>query len=272
MLSPRKKLSQNQSSNYPVKHSPRDTGWGGVADWYDSHLQSGNSYHETLVWPNLIRLLGGVKGKKILDLACGTGFFAHKLAELGAEVTGVDISPELIDKAKFGCPTAKFFVTPADDLSVLGDTKFDHIINILAIDNIAEVGEMLQECSRVLDKGSKMHVVLNHPAFRNPSNSSWGYDERKHIQYRRLDKYMSESRVKIAMQPGKEAEGKIGQSTTTFHRPLQAYFRLFKEAGFAVSNLEEWCSNKVSEKGPRQKAEDQARKEFPLFLYLQLSK
>jgi ubiquinone/menaquinone biosynthesis C-methylase UbiE len=261
MQSPKTKSSQNQSNS---------TGWGGVADWYDEHLSSGKSYHETLVWPNLIRLLGDIKSKKILDLACGQGFFAHKLSELGAEVTGVDISPELIDIAKKG--RGSFLISPAHDLSKLGEQKFDHIINILAIDNIADVGEMLKECARVLEIGGVMHIVLNHPAFRNPSQSSWGYDERKHIQYRRLDKYMSESRVKIAMQPGKDADGKVGESTTTFHRSFQAYFKLFNEAGFVVTNLEEWSSNKTSEKGPRQKAEDQSRKEFPLFLYLQLSK
>ncbi len=37
--------------------------------------------------------------------------------------------------------------------------------------------------------------------------------------------------------------------------------------GFAVTRLEEWISNKKSQKGPRVTAEDKARKEIPLFLF-----
>lgn len=255
MISP-KKNSQNSG-----------TGWGGVADWYDEHLQSGNSYHETLVWPKLLNLLGDINNKKVLDLACGTGFFTHKIAELGAKVTGVDISPELIEKAKFGSSKAKFIVAPVNDLSVLDNEEFDHIINILAIDNIAEVEDMHRECARILHKDGAMHLVFNHPAFRNPSQSSWGMDSRKHIQYRRIDKYMSESRVKIAMHPGAN-----DQTTTTFHRPLEWYFKQFEGAGFRVSKLQEWVSNRESEPGPKKTIEDRARSEFPLFIYIQLTK
>src|SRR3989344_7663868 len=97
MTSPRKNTSNSDG-----------TSWGPVADWYEGHLASGDTYHERVILPNLLRLLGEVKGKKILDVACGTGYFSKKLAELGASVTGTDVSPELIAKAKqnlLGYPT-----------------------------------------------------------------------------------------------------------------------------------------------------------------------
>jgi hypothetical protein len=60
--------------------------------------------------------------------------------------------------------------------------------------------------------------------------------------------------------------------TVSFHRPLQFYFKIFSKLGFAVERLEEWNSNKKSEAGPRAKAEDKARKEIPLFLYMCVKK
>ena len=54
--------------------------------------------------------------------------------------------------------------------------------------------------------------------------------------------------------------------------PLQVYFKALKRAGFAVTGLEEWISNKKSEAGPRAKAEDKARKEIPLFMMIEATK
>ena len=102
-------------------------------------------------------------------------------------------------------------------------------------------------------------------AFRVPKNSNWDFDEKKKIQYRRVDAYLSEMTIPIDMNPGQTNSKK----TISFHRSFQYYFKLLSKNGFAVSRLEEWISNKKSQKGPRGAAEDKARKEFPLFLFLE---
>jgi hypothetical protein len=109
-----------------------------------------------------------------------------------------------------------------------------------------------------------IYVVLNHPAFRIPKASGWGWDEQAKIQYRRIDRYLSESKTEIDMHPGE----KRGERTISFHRPLQYYVKALGKAGFSVAALEEWNSHKHSEPGPRAAAEDRARKEIPLFLCL----
>ena len=106
---------------------------------------------------------------------------------------------------------------------------------------------------------------MNHPAFRVPKLSGWRFDDKSKIQYRKIDEYMSESKSKIEMHPGKDNN----QSTVSFHRPLQVYFKMLKKNGFCVSGLEEWISDKKSQHGPRAIAEDKARKEFPLFLFIE---
>jgi hypothetical protein len=50
---------------------------------------------------------------------------------------------------------------------------------------------------------------------------------------------------------------------------MQDYMKALSSAGFAITRIEEWISHKKSEKGPRQEAEDRARKEFPLFLAIE---
>ncbi|KAL1873208.1 hypothetical protein Daus18300_004028 [Diaporthe australafricana] len=49
---------------------------------------------------NLLNTLGSVQGKRVLDLATGTGYFARTLSKLGAEhVVGVDVSQSMLDAA-----------------------------------------------------------------------------------------------------------------------------------------------------------------------------
>ena len=65
---------------------------------------------------------------------------------------------------------------------------------------------------------------------------------------------------------------KMKKYTVSFHRPLQTYFRDLKTAGFFVSGFEEWISNKKSQNGPKQKVEDLARKEIPMFACIEAIK
>ena len=65
---------------------------------------------------------------------------------------------------------------------------------------------------------------------------------------------------------------KDSEETISYHRSLQDFFKAFSKSNLAVTRLEEWISHKKSEQGPRQKAEDLARKEIPLFLMLEAKK
>jgi hypothetical protein len=55
-------------------------------------------------------------------------------------------------------------------------------------------------------------------------------------------------------------------TTTTYHRPVQSYVRVFAEAGLLVDALEEWPSLRLSQPGPRAAEENRARREIPMFL------
>lgn len=246
----------------------KTTSWGKVANWYNNLLKNDqDSYQKKLILPNLLRLIEAKKGEVVVDLACGQGFFARELAKLGAKVIGVDISPELIEIAKED-KSVEYRVSPAHKLDFLSKASIDKVLIVLSLQNIENVGEVMLEINRVLKPKGKLFLVLNHPAFRIPKASSWGWDEGRKIQFRKLDSYMSESRERIQMHPG----DKPWEKTISFHSPLQFYFKALNKAGFAVSRLEEWTSHKTSEPGPKKAAEDRARHEFPLFLFLEAVK
>ncbi|HEY4499197.1 MAG TPA: class I SAM-dependent methyltransferase [Candidatus Paceibacterota bacterium] len=274
----------------------KDTSWNSVADWYDELLADKDSYQQNVILPNLTRLVGEVRGKKILDLAAGQGFFSEALSKAGAQVTAIDISPELIAKAKQYLGAKVICVVGSAELlpKEIKQEPFDAIICILALQNIRDINAVFAQAASVLKKGGKFHVVLNHPAFRIPKGSSWGFDpkadfgaveristqresgakmrygasEKGGVQYRRVDGYLSESETEILMHPGEKKSPK----TVSFHRPLQLYSKASAKRGFVIERLEEWVSHKESQRGPRKTAEDRARKEFPLFLYLGLVK
>lgn len=255
-----------------MKKSDKATSWGGVAEWYDNLIEKeASNYQKDVILPNLMRLVDPKTGETILDLACGQGFFSREFARAGAKVIGADIAPELIriadDLAKKSKLKIDFHVSSADNLKFIKDGSIDKAAIVLAIQNIENLSGTLNELASVLKQNGKVWIVLNHPAFRIPKASAWGFEENT-IQYRRIDGYMSESKVPIQMHPGE----KPGEMTVSFHRPLQVYFKALKKAGFAVTGLEEWISNKKSGPGPRAKAEDKARKEIPLFMMIETIK
>lgn len=243
----------------------KKTSWGPVASWYDEMLGGKDTYQLKVILPNLLRIVPPT-GKRIIDIACGQGFFSKMYADAGATVLGVDIAPELIAYAKkYESKNLSFAVAPAEALAPVPNGSFDAALIVLALQNIKDMPQALKEASRTLVKGGALVIVLNHPCFRILKASAWGYDESAGVQYRRIDKYGMPFSIKVDMTPGKKAPSeKI--HTMSFHRPLQDYFKALSGAGFSVIGLEEWISHKQSERGPRAKAEDAARKEFPMFL------
>lgn len=234
--------------------------------WHKGLEERADSYHASVVAPNLLRVLKPTAGMRVIDIGCGDGFITREIAAMSAEVVGTDISPEMVQLARqAAAPNEQYVAVPAEKLSFAKDASFDAATIVLALQNIEHLDEALAEAARVLRSGGRLLIVLNHPAFRIPKRTSWGWDDEAQIQYRRLDAYMSEARQVIDMEPGKGGKGK---TTVSFHRPLQVYVKALVKAGFAIDGLEEWISHKKSEAGPRANAEDAARKEFPLFLLL----
>ncbi|MEK7640437.1 MAG: methyltransferase domain-containing protein [Patescibacteria group bacterium] len=234
--------------------------------WGDEYVIG--HYQKSVILPNLLRLVNPQKNEVVLDLGCGPGFFSGEIAKRGTKVLGIDLSKTLIEQAKKNHPGINFRAADAERMEFFADHSIDKIFSVLAIQNMDSLHKVFSECARLLKPSGKLFLILNHPAFRVPKRSAWGWDDGKKMQYRRVDGYLSESKEKISMHPG----DKPSEYTVSFHRPLQVYFKNLRNNGFAVTTLEEWESNKASEPGPRAKAENLARKEIPLFLLIEATK
>ena len=210
------------------------------------------------------------KGELVLDLACGQGAVTMALHKAGAEATGVDLSRQLVEMARKRSPrSVRYLVGDARKLDALEAASFDAVVSVLAAQNIDPIAPVFQEAARLLRRGGRLALVILHPAFRIPRQSSWQYDERRKLMTRAMDRYLTPLKIPIDMQPHRRPEQQV---TWTYHRPLQDYVRALAQAGFAVDALEEWASHKSSQPGPMAKAEDRAREEFPLFLALRAVK
>lgn len=245
------------------------TSWGKVAKWYDNHLEDSDSYHAKVISPNLLRIVDLKAEEALLELGCGQGYFIDKFGPFSDNLVGVDIGKELIKIAKEKGIKADFFVGNAEDQEILKGKTFDVITIVLALQNMKNLGSVVKNVSRLLKENGRVVLVLNHPAFRIPQKSDWGFDSEKKVQYRRVDSYMSECEITIDMNPGSKNSKEF---TKSYHRPMQVYSKAFSKEGFAISKIEEWISHKESQNGPRKVQEDIARKEIPMFMCLVLKK
>jgi ubiquinone/menaquinone biosynthesis C-methylase UbiE len=237
------------------------TSWESSHKWYDSIVgEKGHYYHEQIVLPNTLRLLNLQPNDSVLDLGCGQGVLARSLPK-GVKYVGVDAAPSLIHSAKTKSKHP-FYVSDITKPLSIKEAPFSHATMILAAQNLEHVDIAFKNAAIHLKPQGTFIVVMNHPCFRIPRQSSWGIDEPKKLQYRRIDLYMSSLKIPIQTNPGQRDQS---ATTWSFHRPLSYYFQKLSAAGFVIQNMEEWVSDKKSS-GGRAAMENRSRKEFPLFI------
>lgn len=259
-------------------HQPRlrpgpAAGWEHVADWYDKLVgDEGSDYHRHVVLPAALRLLAPQTGERVLDLCCGQGVFCRMLAQTPvSEILGLDVSSSLIAAAKSRSAREtkiRYALADARDLGPLADGRFDAAACLMAVHDVDDVAALLKSMSAAIRPGGRAVVILMHPCFRVPRQSSWGWDEQKKMQYRRMDRYATPMAIPIATRPGADPS----QHTVFYHRPLSEYVNAMGAAGLAIVHCDELLSHHHSQPGGHSRGENRARQEFPVFLALKAIK
>ena len=146
--------------------------WNAAAeDWTDFVRTRKDCWRNFANNPATFRLIGNVRRKIVLDMACGEGYNTRILARKGAKVIGIDSSRRLI-----GMATAEerreplgitYHLMNATHLKNLDDSSFDVVTCFMALQDIANYSGAVAEASRILKQGGRFIFSIPHPCFED---------------------------------------------------------------------------------------------------------
>jgi ubiquinone/menaquinone biosynthesis C-methylase UbiE len=138
-------------------------GYDRWAEIYDAEQNPLVSLEE----PEVDRLVGDVAGLAVVDVGCGTGRHALRLAARGANVVGIDFSDGMLARAreKEGASGVRWVVHDVTRLPLpLPEGAFDRVICALVVDHIAELAAFFAELGRLSKRDGRIVVTVMHPA------------------------------------------------------------------------------------------------------------
>jgi len=196
------------------------TDYDDFADQYDEENTNSllNAHYER---PAVLRMLGDVTGRRILDAGCGSGPLAAELVARGADVTGFDSSHAMIELARRRLGQAvAFTVHDLSDPLPFEDETFDDVAASLVLHYLEDWQAPLAEIRRVLKPGGRLVASINHPFARLMNEPTEDY---------------------FATREYDEEVDLDGRATTlTFwHRPLSEVARAVLDAGLRLRVIDE---------------------------------
>ena len=133
----------------------------GYAAWSARYDDPGNpivELEQPIVWSMLDRLTPG----RALDAACGTGRHTRQLADRGWTVTGVDLTPEMLDRARAAVREARFAIGELRQLPA-ADSSLELVVCGLALAHLPDPAPAIAEFARVLVPGGHAVISTLHP-------------------------------------------------------------------------------------------------------------
>ena len=161
----------------PVELEPLDA----YAQWAANYAPEAHNPLMALEEAAVLEVLPAVAGRRVLDLACGSGRYLRRLAGGGAaRLAGTDLSPAMLARATaLGRPLAR-----ADLLSLpLAAGEWDVAVCGLAVGHVADLGRSIAEMGRVLAPGGSVVYSDLHPfgALAGWKRSFRGQDGRQYF-------------------------------------------------------------------------------------------
>jgi SAM-dependent methyltransferase len=136
-----------------------------VPDCGESFFASGRADYDRLVRPFLRDHAFDPANKTALEVGCGIGRMTQAFAQEFGEVIGLDISPEMISRARgFGLPNAKFVVGNGREINGIAEASVDFAFSYIVFQHIPEEEAILRyvaETGRVLRPGGLFLLHMN---------------------------------------------------------------------------------------------------------------
>ena len=188
------------------------------------------SYEKVLV-PTILELADDIQHKTVIDVGCGDGDLASKLAKTAAKVIGVDASVDMIQIARrqrARINNLEFINAPLEEyVKRSGGKVFDIAVSNMTLMTVPHVDQMVDAIGTLLKQGGILIATITHPWFWNQYKR---FEETSDFDY--LNQHIQRGPFFISLD--KEP---LPAETTVFHRPLQAYFEAFFANGLYVERL-----------------------------------
>ncbi|MBO1003012.1 class I SAM-dependent methyltransferase [Pseudogracilibacillus auburnensis] len=113
------------------------------ADLYDDKLSFVSHFGK-----GIVDILQPKTGEKILDLGCGTGDLTNEILTLGADVTGIDASKEMIENARAKYPSISFAVENAENFRT--NEKYDAVFSNAALHWMNQADKVIKSVGHAL--------------------------------------------------------------------------------------------------------------------------
>ena len=183
-------------------------------------------------WPALRRPLPELRGRNVLDLGCGYGWFCRWAREQGAaEVLGIDVSEKMLARARADTSDKAITYRSADmeSLALPGDA-FHLVYSSLALHYVENLGRLMAEVYGSLVRGASLVFSAEHPIYTAPAEPNWSLDAKGHKIWP-VDHYLDE---------GPRSTDWLAPGVIKQHRTLATHINLMLQSGFAIAHLEEW--------------------------------
>ncbi len=221
--------------------------WNQNAPFWDDYMGEGNNFQRILIGPATERLLQIQEDELVLDIACGNGNFARRMADLGARVVAFDFSETFIDRARLKTRGTRHSgrieyhvidATNRDRVLELGRGIFDAAVCTMALMDMAAIEPLLDALCDLLKPEGRFVFSVMHPCF-NASGAHKTVEEED-----REGEVVLTPAVRVVNYSTPAASKSIGVSGQPvphyyFHRPLSMLFGHCFNAGFVLDGLEE---------------------------------
>jgi ubiquinone/menaquinone biosynthesis C-methylase UbiE len=216
--------------------------WNENACVWDEAMAEGSAFQKTLVEPSTLNLLKPEAGQTILDLACGNGQMSRVLAALGAAVTAIDGSQNMINLARKRSAGLTIEYRVADIMTteqvLLEPSSFDAVLCNMALMDIQEIKPVFQIAYRALKKDGAFVFSVTHPCFDKsvgPHITEMHENGGTVLMERsiKVREYLNTTSLKTRALPT------LPSAHYFFHRPLQVYLSAAFEEGFSMCGIAE---------------------------------
>jgi len=219
--------------------------WDNNAAMWAKQVRKGwDVFREYLNNPAFLEFIGDIRSRYIVDAGCGEGYNTRILAKRGAKVTGIDISPKLIDYAREHEQNEplgiRYEVASFTDLSLFKERSFSTVISFMAMMDSPDYDKAMKEFYRVLDNKGELFFSTLHPCFMT-KGLRWLTDENGNETELVVSRYFD---TKPWVEKWKFSNAKELYNTKPFAVPsfpytLSNYINDLIAAGFTLKTVEE---------------------------------